>query len=312
MAEDGDRRRALVGALGLLLSLLALGWVIRSLAREAGGLDLGRLGSQLSGPALGRACGYAVVLVSLAVAWWWLLGFYGHRPRLWEGYSIWTRTQLAKYLPGNVFHYVGRHVLGRSAGLRHPALFTAHFAETLSLALAAVLVVASFRLFSHGEPLILIALVAIFIGAGLIWYFSERGLRRTRWGAKLLGSLPSASPARWLGLMGPAVALHAIYFVVAGGLLFLLGSVAWPGTGVGFGRSVWAYALAWIAGTFTPGAPAGTGVREAVLTWELAPVLGQGEAAMLALSLRLVTLLGDLISAGSGWLLQALRSRAGR
>ncbi len=58
-----------------------------------------------------------------------------------------------------------------------------------------------------------------------------------------------------------------------------------------------AYAAAWLAGTLMPGAPAGMGVREMVLTLELEPALGPTQAAALALALRLVTTAGDLLTA---------------
>ena len=61
-----------------------------------------------------------------------------------------------------------------------------------------------------------------------------------------------------------------------------------------------AYAAAWLAGTLMPGAPAGMGVREMVLTLELEPALGSTQAAALALALRLVTTAGDLFTAFLG------------
>ena len=60
---------------------------------------------------------------------------------------------------------------------------------------------------------------------------------------------------------------------------------------------------AWIAGTLTPGAPGGLGIREGVLTLGLGPVLGSGDAAALALALRFVTLLGDVLTYGIGMLI---------
>ena len=53
--------------------------------------------------------------------------------------------------------------------------------------------------------------------------------------------------------------------------------------------------LAWMLGFVTPGAPAGLGVREAVLLGLLGPVLGEPAALLLSLQLRLATLGGDLL-----------------
>jgi len=53
------------------------------------------------------------------------------------------------------------------------------------------------------------------------------------------------------------------------------------------------FAWSWIAGYITPGAPAGLGVREAVLVSALTPLYGASVAVGLTVSLRVVTTMGD-------------------
>jgi uncharacterized membrane protein YbhN (UPF0104 family) len=60
--------------------------------------------------------------------------------------------------------------------------------------------------------------------------------------------------------------------------------------------------LAWIVGYVTPGAPAGIGLREAVLVLGLSPALGESEALALALLYRLVTTIADGALAAFGFL----------
>lgn len=55
------------------------------------------------------------------------------------------------------------------------------------------------------------------------------------------------------------------------------------------------FAWSWIAGYITLGAPAGLGVREAVLVSALTPLYGASVAVGLTLSLRVATTLGDLM-----------------
>jgi hypothetical protein len=61
-----------------------------------------------------------------------------------------------------------------------------------------------------------------------------------------------------------------------------------------------AFAAAWIGGFFTPGAPAGLGVREALLVGLLTPQLGPEAALGLAVAFRLVTTLGDAVGFVAG------------
>ena len=99
---------------GLCLALAALGWVIWVIstnARQLGQVVSGR--DVLLAIALG-VCAYVLLSALLALAWWWLAGVYGQRPRPWPAYAVWARTQIAKYLPGNVFHIIGRQVVGRT------------------------------------------------------------------------------------------------------------------------------------------------------------------------------------------------------
>jgi uncharacterized membrane protein YbhN (UPF0104 family) len=240
----------------------------------------------------------------LAIAWWWLAGIYGRRPSMRRGYSVWSRSQLAKYLPGNVFHYVGRQMLGREVGLSHPALVASGLLEMVSLVLSAALLSAAGAALTQTQLPILLSLPAGLAIAGLgvaAWPMIDRLLRRFPPTAEPMADLPPLSMSQTLRLLGPAVALHLLFFAGTGMVLWALLTLAWPQAPVDAERVVWLYALAWAAGTVTPGAPGGVGVREVVLTLGLAPLIGEPRAAALAVALRLVTVGGDVLAALAGW-----------
>lgn len=57
---------------------------------------------------------YAGLLVGVTFGFAHLLKVGGHadaRPR--DALVVWGKANIAKYLPGNVFHFAGRHLLGR-------------------------------------------------------------------------------------------------------------------------------------------------------------------------------------------------------
>ena len=58
------------------------------------------------------------------------------------------------------------------------------------------------------------------------------------------------------------------------------------------------FAIAWVAGFLTPGAPAGLGVREVILLKVLGNFYGTGVAAGITISLRVITLIADCLIFG--------------
>ena len=81
------------------------------------------------------ACG-----VLLACAWRDLLRVQGHGPGLRWAISTYGVTQLAKYIPGNVFHFVSRQLSGAAGGLPHGVLARSSLHELLSLAAAGLVI----------------------------------------------------------------------------------------------------------------------------------------------------------------------------
>jgi len=63
------------------------------------------------------------------------------------------------------------------------------------------------------------------------------------------------------------------------------------------------YTTAWLLGFLLPGAPGGIGVREAVFLLLLSGIYGQGVAAAMAVVMRAISILGDLVAFGLGILL---------
>lgn len=226
---------------------------------------------------------YAACGVLLASAWRDLLRVQGHCPGLRWSFGTYGVTQLAKYVPGNVFHFVGRQLVGASGGLPHGVLARSSLHELMSLA-AAGLVVSLWALPLVAEGLSWLstpqacaalaaaALVAARLGGG--------ALVARVFGAHLLVLLASALLFWWLlGLLAPHPDQPAAWFPIWG-----------------------AYTAAWLAGFATPGAPAGLGVRELVLLFLLRGQVGE-ETLLLAVALgRVVTVLGDtLFFAAAAW-----------
>jgi hypothetical protein len=243
---------------------------------------------------------YGLAGFLLAEAWRQLLGPGPAEAHPRHHRTLYGRTQIAKYLPGNCFHFVGRQIMGRRLGHRHGALALASLAETASLllvggALALPLIWSEAERMLGVPPgwagLATAGVVTVLIGAGGRWIRHGLGKAAPR---------TCAPMATWLPRVVRAGLLHLAFFAVGGLILWSL-AAAIQATGAPALDPIVAtsiLAMAWWAGFVVPGSSAGIGVREAALVLTLEPYLASDGAMVIALALRLITTFGDLLFFG--------------
>jgi hypothetical protein len=241
--------------------------------------------------------GYAVNNFLLVLAWRNLLGWLGKETVNWNvSLNIYGITQIAKYLPGNVIQFPGRHVLGRQAGMKHEVLLGAAALEVIGLLFIASVFSLFILLGGDGDSQFLppVVVLSLMIGLGggvpLLFHllFSHIPvLQKMNLVGVTLGDTYRGLLGTWL--------IYLAFFALAGGILFrVIYSVNGGWTSVPFLVALSAYAVSWLAGTVTPGAPGGVGVREAVLILMLSNFLGEPMSVLVALVSRLVTIFGDI------------------
>jgi len=293
---EGRTGRIVRGA-GLILTLAALVFV---------GMKIATSSSLLADDFTTRrfvaalACGtalYALLCSLIAFAWVTLVRAAddGGKFTTREGLIIFGRSQILKYLPSNVLHLIGRYGMAHAAGASHAALLFALAAETALLigAASTIAIVLALPLALHhvadalgqsSVALVVLATLGILVASSL-WWLRRRGLLKPKLGLIILA----------------AFGLYLCFFLLNGTLLWLLTSYAngTPPTHPWFIFGV--AATAWLGGFVVPGAPAGLGIREAILTSGLA-MAGLGPIALTAaLGYRIVTLGGDVIVAIIGY-----------
>jgi uncharacterized membrane protein YbhN (UPF0104 family) len=238
---------------------------------------------------------YAISSVLLGAAWWRLLAWAGETiAHKGICHGIYGRAQLAKYVPGNVFSFVGRQVLGHRAGLSHWGLAAASVLEIAGQLLAAGLIgMTGYRTSwhlpaGHGLPLLTLLLIAALLAACLAVVV----LRKRENAASLkFMQRPVKDYVRLVIIFG----LYVPFFVIAGTILwFVIQGVA------DHSRIEWTYvlsisAVAWLLGFVVPGAPGGIGVRDAILIVGLTPAIGGYAASAATVAYRVVTVLGDIL-----------------
>jgi uncharacterized membrane protein YbhN (UPF0104 family) len=218
---------------------------------------------------------------------------FGFDLRLGLSFYINTIAQLGKYLPGSVWHLVGRVALYRRHGVAVPQGTGVLALENLVLVGSAGLLgvaltvgplarVLGIEVPSLGWLLAAASMLALAAWWVLLRFLAPRVLARFVDGRKL----PS-SQLFWLSLTMWASFGLSFWFVLPSPTRTLTALAPAAGT----------FALGWIAGYLSPFAPGGLGVREAVIVALLAPSVGTSVAIGAAAASRILWTLNELLLA---------------
>jgi len=286
---------------GKLLSLAALGFLAVRLVQE-----WERIPSVTWSPlAVAGLLGAAVlVTVSVPIAagiWKMLLAGGGVPVGYRHAFTILAISQMWRYLPGIFLHQVGQVAMARRAGIGlSAAALTVGLQTALNVLTNAGIAVLGLTLAARNLPPWLLAALA-----GRMWLLWAGGAAALM---VLAAGLASPPMRRWTGqrlaYLHPrgilaTVALYALINALVGMALSLLLGTFWPQPfAVRWYDLSWGFALAWVIGFLIPGAPAGLGIREAVLVALYADALGTGVIIGLGLLLRALMMAGDLAAFG--------------
>lgn len=271
------RLKRIFHAASSVLALAGVLFVVLKIAHHWTDIDVSGLGSTAWAGLGIAAVAYGLANALLARAWWHLLRELDVHVPWPKALRIYGVSQINKYIPGNIFHLAGRQTLGMAAGWAARPLATSALWELIMLAtLGALFGTLALPLFWSPFP----PLPAIALWAGLS-AFIYAALRR--------GGVPGIARAMWLQTC----------FLATSGAVFLtvlmVTHKTTPEAGLLLPAACGAYVLAWLAGLVTPGAPAGVGVREAVLLFLLKGLFAPSDLLVAAVLGRIVTASGDVL-----------------
>lgn len=228
-----------------------------------------------------------------SAAWVVVLRQLGERLDRWQLVGIGLTAQLGKYAPGNIAHQIGRATLASQRGVPVKTVAWSAFLEIAGAATACVLVggVAALAApeafartpllggFVEHLPMLAALTLAAVSGAVLL---APPIIR------KMLPSLPEIRLRGVLAVIG----CYVVGYALAGGSFYAV-AAALGVHDIALLAVIGVYAAAWFIGFVTPGAPAGLGVREAVLVALLSGSVGPGIAVAAAVAHRILTALVD-------------------
>lgn len=308
------RRRRLTFA-GAVLAIACLAFFSNQLARlvAEGTTSLFDSLPQLV-PAL---CTFLAAYAAFAYGWHALLRAGRLQPPRLVSAGIFSTTQFAKYLPGNVGHHVGRVALAVRYGLPAPTVVATMIVETIIV--VAWMTVLGFPLLEfwlERLQLDIRSLLPVLAGASVLVIGIGLLLRRTRRHPRIAGLLSTTGPLlrpdrRSMGFLAGSVFLILAGIVLSALSLALLDTQRVLLSIDVFPVALGLFACAWLLGFLAPGAPAGIGIREVVLTEGLSPLVGRDQAIVIALLFRILSTGADslVFCAGLGMLWRAGKPR---
>jgi glycosyltransferase 2 family protein len=250
---------------------------------------------RISAPGYGKLA-IALLITLLAHIWsgwiWSRILRELHQPAqpLW-GIRTYLTTNIAKYLPGNVWHFYGRVVAAKNAGFSVGAATLSVLLESLLMAAAALTIA-----LTTGTPGILqiLSLAAVLIA--IHPHFLNPLLKLA---SRLKGKSKEPQEPIQIRRYPLLPLLGEVGFVLLRGMGFFftlsaLGTIAPPQIPL----ILSAFSFSWVLGLVVPGAPGGIGVFEATAIALLGSQLPTGTIIGGVALYRLISILAEVTGAG--------------
>lgn len=264
------------------------------------------------------AVGWAILLIATGITllahtwagwvWTWVLKELNQPVNSCEFIQVYLKTNIAKYIPGNIWHYYGRIVAAKNANVSTGAATLSVLLEPLLMAAAALIIVLVGSQFMAEKTTIILLIVQLLGLLGVLCVLHPRFLNRA---TRLLGRIkakkstddtPQAVPLNLeqyplrplLGELG-FLGLRSTGFILT---LFALNPLNLSQIPLLLG----AFSFAWLLGLVVPGAPGGLGVFEATAIALLQQHFPTAVLISATVVYRLVSILAETAGAGLAWL----------
>ncbi len=291
-------RKQIVRTVGNVLMAVAVAFILYKLYQYRGALA-GAFNGRVGLVMLVSALFTAFTFVVMGVLYGGLVGrISGGKAPVGLTTCIYCKSNLYKYIPGNVLQYVGRNQIAEFTNARHDQVALASVIEMAAQAAGALL-------------------VSLFLARGYVLDWFNRQNKALLFGIAALGVAVVAAALVILGRKKKGLLDELKAFLTGRNLLFLLGLLGFivatqAVNGALFvwlmrtlapdlPRAYWSniagvYCFAWLVGFITPGAPGGMGIREALLSVLLANVVAPEMITAAVVLNRVVTICGDVLA----------------
>ncbi len=246
-----------------------------------------------------------IIIYLFAFAWIIILKHITYQEISWKRFiQVYIKTNIGKYLPGNVMHFAARNVIGKKHGITHVKLGFSSALEILFILGTLFIFLITFKseeLFKTVNTIqiprtIGIIIITVILLFGIILFYYKKQF--------FYHFLKNISVFKIILAFFKASVIYILIFIILGIILSLFihhfGAIQL--TLNDYLQIILYYAIAWITGLVVIGAPGGIGIRESILVLLLSPFYGKSIILLAALLHRIIFLLGEFLAFGLGFI----------
>lgn len=243
--------------------------------------------------------GYAIVVYISSYAWKTTLEFI-HKEKipLMEIINVYVKSNVGKYLPGNVMHFAGRNILAGKLGFKQLDITFCSVIEVLMLIVTDCILSFIFGFNSFKSLLMTIyskanAEIIYSIGIFLVLIAAVCILVKK---SNFINNYKHFFTQAFFILLCKLFCIYCVTLIIPGVFLVIIFNMV-LGCNISLQISmiiISAYTISWVAGYIVPGAPGGIGVRESVFLLILNPIYKKEIVLLAVVFLRITSILGDI------------------
>jgi hypothetical protein len=223
--------------------------------------------------------------------------------------KVFCKSNILKYIPGNVFQYVGRNEIAVQFGFSHKAILMTTLLDVVANILGVTIV--SLTCYARGirigldsigmkiNPLLVIVIAVAFLFFLCLLYWKRKIISE-----KMQDFCTLANVKRYLFCI-----VYYMFFAVYTGIVYLLVLTQILDMSIANDKIyivIGAYLLSWLLGFIMPGAPGGIGIRETVIIVLLATYLPSDSVLLAIVIYRIVSMIGDFFAFIMSFLIDCL------
>lgn len=245
---------------------------------------------------------YGVLLVIMSMSWTQISSIIVSQPiSFWISSKVYSKSNLFKYIPGNVFQYVGRNELADRLELSHVDVAVATgidiFVQIFSFFIVSIICcgygfIQIIKKYTFLQVFLLVGILVVLIIIWILVYFMRKKNKEK------LNYYRTLLVRRNILVLLKCIIRYIFIAIVFGAIyLLIISNIVAVHVNINEYFEIFGiFILSWLFGFITPGAPGGIGIREAVLTlllgskYDIAPFLSG------IVIYRLINTLGDFVA----------------
>jgi hypothetical protein len=207
----------------------------------------------------------------LGLGWRYILLSQDIKIKTGEAIQLYGITQLAKYIPGNIFQFIGRQGIGMSRGMDAYKLAISSIKEILYLGISGLMFFLIFLISKYTN----ITFAAFLVGLLLI--FGSLTIQKKNSMRPLIFYISYLLISSLIFISTFKLVIENTHFDISG---YLTESVS--------------FIFSWFIGFITPGSPAGLGIRELMLAKTIGQSIPASDLASIVFLSRVISVLADI------------------